>query len=189
MFNVGRGSHCPLFFRGLSIRYGNDITVSQQNYAEQLQEKRFLDFKTDAPLTEELLSEACCALGKLQWVSSQTRPDLSYSANSLSSDLGNASRAPLLEINKAKRKAKSTTFNLEYAPLADFDRLVVYADAPSKIFQLVDHRVGTLFSPRIASPRQFIQYLGPPDVFNELLDVLWQPMLWLSWMTSMMPCF
>ena len=89
-----------------------------------------MDFKTDgAPLTEELLSEARGALGKLQWLSSQTRPDLSISANSLSSDLGNASRASLLEINKAIRKAKSTSFNLEYAPLADFDRLVVYADA------------------------------------------------------------
>ena len=47
VFNVGRVSHYPLFSTGLSKGYGNNITVSQHNYAEQLQEIRFVDFKTD----------------------------------------------------------------------------------------------------------------------------------------------
>ena len=48
VFIVGGASQCPLSFPRLSVRYGHGITVSQQNYAEQCQEVRFVDSKTNS---------------------------------------------------------------------------------------------------------------------------------------------
>ena len=69
-------------------------------------------------------------MGKLQWVASQTRPDLSFLSTSLAIDLANCQQDRINDINKTIRKARyRSDFCMKYPCMTGLDRLILFADS------------------------------------------------------------
>ena len=81
-FTIGSESRLPLMFTGLAIKKEADgtISVSQEKFVENFVQ---MDFEpgTHDVLPEREVEAFRSLVGKRQWLSSQTRPDLSFSAN------------------------------------------------------------------------------------------------------------
>ena len=130
-FTVDKESKCPLTFTGLSIMWNNGIEVRQKNYVDDLEEIELSsDFDKNAPLTADQLTLTRGALGKLQGVASQTRPDLSFLSTSLAIDLANCKQDRINDINKTILKARyRSDFCMKYPCMTGLDRLILFADA------------------------------------------------------------
>ena len=51
--------------------------------------------------------------GKINWIATQTRPDLAYGACEISTSVKNATVEDVMQANKVVRKAKSNTVRLQ----------------------------------------------------------------------------
>ena len=71
------------------------------------------------------------ALGKLNWITTQTRPDLTYDVSELSSALNKKQVKTLIDINKAIRKAKRYPSKIVIPDLGNLEKckMLVYCDA------------------------------------------------------------
>jgi hypothetical protein len=114
-------------------RTNNGIYATQQKYTEGLQELEIQPtrFKEkDSPINDDEREMLRSVIGKLSWLATQTRPDLSYDVCELSTNLKNGTVELLMKANKVIKKAKYNKVFLHFPPL-DLDNLVVrcYADA------------------------------------------------------------
>ena len=111
----------------------NGIYVEQQKYMEDLKELEIMSTRSrekDSPINEDERETLRSVIGKLNWLATQTRPDLSYDVCELSTNLKNGTVELLTKANKVIQKAKYNKVFLHYPPL-DLDNIVVrcYADA------------------------------------------------------------
>ena len=79
-FLIGKENNIPLRYLGLDISSTNpnEVTLSQYHYV------RDLNVENDLSSQEEKVRSA---VGKLLWVSSQTRPDVSFHVSNLASSI------------------------------------------------------------------------------------------------------
>ena len=82
-------------------------------------------------MIEAEVTKCRSALGKLNWLATQTRPDLSYQVSELTSALRSRQVSTIHDINKAIRKAKKESSQLVIPRLSDLSKckLVTYSDA------------------------------------------------------------
>ena len=89
------------------------------------QRKKCLD---DAATPSEI-SDYRSVVGSLQWIASQTRPDLAFLVNQLQKRVGKLQVRDLLEANKAVRIARSHETSLTFRNLGDDIAVVGWSDA------------------------------------------------------------
>ena len=136
MFNIGSESKEAFRYIGLNVRrHASMILLDQQDYIEKLQEitiKAERKKEVQGELTDEERSKLKAVSGQLLWVTTQTRPDMSFESCSVS----NAGKTPtvqnLLDANKAIRKMRaSNEVKLKFPCIGVMSRaeVVIYADA------------------------------------------------------------
>ena len=84
--------------------------------------------KKDSPLTDKERDLSRSKIGQLLWISSQTRPDISYSTCQLATRLKSGTFKDLLEVNKVIQQLKSYSLQLRHIKLGkDKDLKILYS--------------------------------------------------------------
>ena len=134
VFRISREGECNLKYLGLEIQQSESgLYVAQKKYLEKLQE---IDIKANrrvdkqSSITEDEREELRSVIGKLNWLATQTRPDLSYDVCELSTSLKNGTVGLLIKANKVIKKAKFNDVFLNF-PVLDLNNITIrcYADA------------------------------------------------------------
>ena len=118
---------------GLDIKKtSSGIEVNQNQYVSEIDDH---EFKSDAKLADELDDKKQetrllrSIIGKIHWVSSQTRPDLCFDTLDLSVERNKATGATLKKAVKALRKLKAKDSTIRFSKVGDDLKIIVYADA------------------------------------------------------------
>ena len=134
-FRISKEVNSTAFkYVGIQLQQGNDgIYVSQNEYLNDLTEIKIKETRCsekNSPINDEERTELRAVIGQLNWLATQTRPDLSYEVCELSTSLKSGTVELLLKCNKVIKKAKHNTVFLYY-PKLDLDNLMMrcYADA------------------------------------------------------------
>ena len=112
-YKIGRGQIESFRYVGLNIsQCESGIRVNQEEYVAEMEEipvtyKRKSD--KSSPLTKAEMQSFRATAGQLNWVATQTRPDVSYDALELNMNMNNATVEQMLRANKSVRHAKSAT--------------------------------------------------------------------------------
>ena len=81
------------------------------------------------PATEEERADFRSIVGSLQWIATQSRPDLSFETNQLQKRVADLRVCDLVRANKAVREAKLHRMELIFRNLGRDAQLIVYSDA------------------------------------------------------------
>ena len=134
-FNISVHETGSFKYLGLSVdQNDNGVSIHQDSYISSISpisvpQSRYS--MRNEELTQEEKAELRKFSGQMLWVSSQTRPDLSYETCMM----GNTGKSPTMSMihnaNKALVKLKSTKVNIKFPPLGKPEslRVVAYADA------------------------------------------------------------
>ena len=131
VFTVGHESKIPLKYLGMDLSLKEEILVyDQQNYIngieeQQIENKRDRERKLNKG--EQSLFRAMC--GQLNWIASQSRPDIAYDVCQLSTRLNSATVDDFLRANKVIRKVKQRNVVLMYQQLEQPIKLLGFCDA------------------------------------------------------------
>ena len=131
IFTVGSEETVPMKYLGMNIDESDgDIYFSQDSYIDSMEEVE-IQKKTDKSRVlnedEQALFRKIC--GQLNWISTQSRPDIAFDVCQLSTRLNTATVQDILQANKVLRKVKQNRFSLKYVALKQPWKLVVYCDA------------------------------------------------------------
>ena len=130
-FVVGSESDAPFKYVGLNVNKNNtSIIVDQSSYIERIEEINITNRNNKSrPLEINEQREYRGICGQLNWVASQTRPDLSFEVCRLSTSLNGATINDLMQANKAARKCKQRSVSIKFPPLQKPLHLVAFCDA------------------------------------------------------------
>ena len=131
-FKVGKRQEGSFRYVGLKItKTSTGIRVNQDNYSQKVldinidQKERTNDDKLNLNELRMLRS----IIGQIQWVSSQTRPDLSFDALDLSIERNRATITTLKRAKKVIKKLKWSQSEIMLKPVGDSIKLKAYPDA------------------------------------------------------------
>ena len=134
-FLVGSSSSKTFKYIGIEIEQDEqDIMVHQSSYVKTLSPlliKHSNNRSRSDDLQEDEKKEYRAIVGQLNWISTQTRPDISYDVCELSSFFKTAKVDDALRLNKVVKKAKANHVILKYPKLDDLNKLTIecYSDA------------------------------------------------------------
>ena len=132
-FEISKEDQGDLKYIGLDLHQSrNQITVSQKKYIESLEE-----IETDSKRKNE--EELNCkekrmlrgAVGQLNWIAFQTRPDMAFDACNAAVSLKNATIKDIKSINKSIRKAKAKESNIKFNNIGNLKQgeIICFTDA------------------------------------------------------------
>ena len=128
----GSDMSTPMRFLGTNIhqKKNKEIIVHQDNYCREI-EKMDIKFKENKARTltsdEQYLYRKI--VGQLNWLASQTRPDLSFDVCHLSTKLNEATIKDATYANKVIKKANSQSVSLKFSKLKYPIKLLAFCDA------------------------------------------------------------
>ena len=117
-------------YTGVDVEREKDgnIVASQEVYVESLEEIPIKDSSDNKrSLTKPEFKDFRGAIGKLSWISEQTRPDISYECLEMSCHSRDAKVGDLKRMNKTIKKMKSKKVKIRYTKVGDFDQIKVLA--------------------------------------------------------------
>ena len=120
-YRVGKRQANKFQYVGLELLQDEQgIRVKQENYENEMKEipinqKRKAD--KSSPLTKREMEQLRATAGQLNWIATQTRPDLSYDALELNMCRNHPTVDQLLKANKAVRHAKNSMGGLLFPNL------------------------------------------------------------------------
>ena len=130
-FVVGAESGTPFKYVGLSVdRTDEAIVIDQHHYIENVEEVNINNRNERTRVlnvSEQREYRGIC--GQLNWVASQTRPDLSFEVCRLSTSLNGATIDDLLQANKATRKCRQRSVSIIFPRLQKPLHLAAFCDA------------------------------------------------------------
>ena len=134
-YQVGRRQIDSFRYVGLQVSQNESgITVNQDEYGSELEEititpKRKSD--RSSPLTRQEMQNLRATAGQLNWMATQTRPDLSYDALELNMTRNHPTVDQIVRANKAVRQAKRPTGHVCFPELGPFSswKMEVFCDA------------------------------------------------------------
>ena len=131
IFEIGRKCSTPLVFLGLSINQTEGgITMNQDDYINTLEEVKLNDSKNnDRILNKEEHKQYRRLCGSLNWVSTQTRPDISFDVAMITANVSAPTVKNMKLANKVVRNVKSTSYEITFCKLQLPFHLSVYCDA------------------------------------------------------------
>ena len=133
-FQISSENSTLFKYVGLQIQQCEEgIYITQKEYANEIEEIEIAaSRKTEAnqPINEDEKSALRSVIGQLNWLATQTRPDLSYDVCDLATSLKQGTVELITKANRIIRKAKSQDVHLHF-PKMDLDNLSVtcFADA------------------------------------------------------------
>ena len=134
-FKVGSTACGQFHYLGVSITQQSDsIMVTQRKYVQEVQE---IELESDRAkqrqdeLNSEEKQKMQATIGQLNWLSTQTRPDIAFDVCDLCSRINCATVDDILSLNRVIRKLKSRDVNMNFSKLTDLGALSVqcYSDA------------------------------------------------------------
>ena len=133
-FHISKENNSIFKYLGVDLQQThNGIYISQKKYLDKLQEIEISSSRSkekQAPITEDERDQLRSTHGKINWLATQTRPDLAYDVCNLTTSLKHGTVDLIHKTNKAVKKAKYNTVFLYY-PKLDLKNTIVrcYADA------------------------------------------------------------
>lgn len=131
IFTVGSQETAPMKYLGMNIDESDDeISFSQDSYIDSSDEIDLQDKKDKSRILnakEQSSFRTIC--GQLNWISTQSRPDISFDVCQLSTKLNSATVQDVLQANKVLRKVKQSRVSLKYGRLCQPMKLVAHCDA------------------------------------------------------------
>lgn len=135
IFEVSNESADAFAYLGIKLTTTKEVHILDQ--IQYIQELKPINISEVRRLSkDDEVSEGECknlrsVIGKLNWISSQTRPDISFAVSQAASRVNKAKVSDLIEINKLVKKTKSEEVRLKFPKLKNLEnsRLVVFADA------------------------------------------------------------
>ena len=134
-YKVGKRSVNHFKYVGLNMaKNEHGIYVDQETYADELEEIHIpIHRKGDkqSPLTTNERKQMMTIAGQLNWLATQTRPDLSYDALELNISKKEPTIENLIKANKAVRQAKQKPSGILFTKLGNSKNLTikVFSDA------------------------------------------------------------
>ena len=133
-FKISKESSSPFKYVGIDV-YQNQqgLYLSQEAYTSELEKIDIACSEVgdrNRPVSEEERTMLRKLIGRLNWLSTQTRPDIAYDVSVLSSNVKDATVKDLFEVNKLLMKCKNNNYSLFY-PKLDLKNIKIrcYADA------------------------------------------------------------
>ena len=105
-FAVGSEESGELTFTGVQVTQQKGLMIHQKDYANEMKEVTVPVKPKGEKLTETQVTDVRRVIGQLQWLSIQTRPDLSFSASVIASDSKHLKDKELKNVNKTVKYAK-----------------------------------------------------------------------------------
>ena len=133
-FKISQENSTAFTYVGIEVfQDSQGIYVSQKSYVNELQEIEVNSSKRvdkDQKLDEIERKKLRSAIGRLNWLATQSRPDLAYAVSELATDLKEATIKHIFKANKLIRRCKMNNISL-FFPKLDLDDIKVrcYADA------------------------------------------------------------
>ena len=132
-FEISREDHCMFKYIGQEVKQAHsEITIDQQQYIDDLSTTEIpVDQDKSDVLDSHEKRELKAIAGQINWIATQTKPDLAYDACEISTSVKNATVEDVIQANKVVRKAKSNTVRLRFRDLGDVKRaeLISFSDA------------------------------------------------------------
>ena len=133
IFSIGV-EHSSMFrYLGLNVTQdeGSVIQIDQISYIQEIPPVNVSRERQDKslPLTTDELRDFRGLIGRLSWVTGQTRPDLAFEVCELAASVKNATIEDLKRANKILKKAKSENVILRFGTSMKDISLEVYNDA------------------------------------------------------------
>ena len=135
IFKISNEEQSNYRYIGVNVRQEGDMTIKidQKDYCKDLKEipiQTSRKLQANSTLTEEEKAQLKSTAGKIQWATSQTRPEMAYHTCQVSNSGKNPCVKLLNDANKTVRKLKLESTELTYPPLGNTQKLtvVVYAD-------------------------------------------------------------
>ena len=139
-FKVKSEEHVNFRYVGLDIfQRDNGLLLEQENYVQSMSPISF-DIKrcNEDKLTKSEITEVRRRIGQLNWMATQTRPDISYDISELSSYLKTGTVESIRQVNKVIKKAKRVKSQLVIPDLGDLHDLKIVAYGDSSFSNLSD---------------------------------------------------
>ena len=135
VFQISKESQNNFTYLGLHIKQtGHDIDIDQEGYISDINPIVIEDERNrkgcEAITTSER-QQLRAVIGQLNWLSTQTRPDIAYDTCIASVSFKEAKVKDLLRVNKIIRKLQSESVHLKFIDLSDLRRyrVINYSDA------------------------------------------------------------
>ena len=136
VFVISSASSLPLYFLGLHVSQVNErtIKIDQSEYLKQVQPIDTTNIAYEnrqTLLCDSMRTKFRQLLGKLHWVSGQTRPDLAFKLSQFSARASKATFEDVLAINKVAKDVSTRATSAKFPNLDNYDdwRLIVYTDS------------------------------------------------------------
>ena len=132
IFSIGSETSTPMKFLGINLRQAEDgtITLNQEDYANDI-ECISIENRNDKTRVlekdEQYLYRA--VVGQLNWLCSQSRPDLAFDVCHLSTRLNSPTVREVAYANRVVKKAKNQSTPLKFTKLKAPMHLLAYCDA------------------------------------------------------------
>ena len=136
LFLIGDEASASFRYVGLNISTdcSNNITIDQNMYASALLPVKISSERSankSSALSDSEKDEYRAVIGQLNWLATQTRPDIAFETCDLSVSLKKATVNELLRLNKLVCRVKNTPLKIVFPQMSSIEscRLVGYADA------------------------------------------------------------
>ena len=137
LFNIGTYESGTFKYVGLNILSGvekQQITVDQLHYASSLKNiplSRARVNNKNSDLTEKEKSEYRSLIGQLNWIATQTRPDIAFDTCALSGSFHSATVQDLVKVNKIISRVVSNCVKISFPRMNHIEdcHLACYSDA------------------------------------------------------------
>ena len=138
IFTIGSKSSQAFTYLGIEIHQNNNkfITINQNNYAKAIQPILLTTnqlTEKDVKIPQEVISAIRSLVGQLNWLSSISRPDISFDTCKISTKVNNMKIRDAIELHKVVKSVKNEKNQILFLSLdPNTIKVVVYTDASFK---------------------------------------------------------
>ena len=165
-FKMSKENHSSFMYLGLFLEETpTGIILNQKDYVKELQKIEIQDERskqTNDELNETEKHQLRSVIGQLNWLCTQTRPDISFGTCQASITYKDSTIKTIIAVNKTIRKLQNEEFDLKFVDLGDLRKckFLVFSDASYR--NLLDG----------GSQGGYIIFLANND--NKVIPIQWQ---------------
>ena len=125
-FKIGEQSNIAFKYIGLSMKQNkNDVTIDQNLYAKSIKPINITKsraMKKEDYCNKDEIEQLRSLVGQLGWLSSNSRPDISFDVLELSCNLNHPQVQDLLKANKCLMKVKNCDSFIKFPNLGNLEK-------------------------------------------------------------------